>query len=303
MPSESSLRAERALLHPVWLIALLLLIVNDHFFKGAGILHDIATGKLSDVAGLIVAPALLATLLRVSTQRGLAACHLATGLVFALIQLSPSFARLVEIGMSLVGVKWRLWSDLTDLLTLPALWVSWRVLLPAMCSPVAGRRRALELAKMCATTVGLLACVGTSAQEPPPAAPPPVEPPPLQQVAEPAPPARDLSSLTGYRWRASNDDGTWQLNYRFGPDGTYSASGQPAWQETGKVTVISADAERLVLRFSERIYDGHQDDDVERELTFAADGASFMLNDDRYERVDDVASIALEDDPEDGESR
>ena len=69
------------------------------------------------------------------------------------------------------------------------------------------------------------------------------------------------------------------------------------------MTVVSADAQRLVLRLSERIYDGHEDDDVDRELVFAADGASFALNDDHYERVDDVASIALEDDPEDDDAR
>ena len=290
------LRPERALVHPVWLAALVLLIANDHFFKGAGILHEIATGKLSDLAGLIVAPVLLAALLRIGNERGVAGCHFAVGGVFALIQISPAFASLVESTMTTLGVPWRLWPDLTDLLTLPALWVSWRVLVPAMKTPVAGSSRALQLGKLCAGTVGLLACVGTSA-EPPPRVPVA----PQGQTAAPAvvvapEPARDISSLTGHRWRASNSDGSWQLTYHFRTDGTYTAMGQPAWQESGKVSVVSADPQRLVLRLTERLYDGKQDDDAERELVFAADGASFTLNEDRYERLDGVASIALEDD-------
>ena len=53
----------RALRHPLWWMALVLLLANDHVPTGAGLLPAALTGKLSDVAGLVVAPALLATIL------------------------------------------------------------------------------------------------------------------------------------------------------------------------------------------------------------------------------------------------
>jgi hypothetical protein len=298
--SDNSLRAERAVLHPMWLVALVLLVANDHFFKGAGILHEIATGKLSDVAGLVVAPALLATLLRIRNRRGVAVCHFAVGGVFAFIQIVPGFAQLVESTMTSLGVPWQLWPDLTDLLTLPALLVSWRVLLPAMYEPVVGHQWAVQLSKLSLATVGLFACVGTSSVAPPPHTPRAEPQAQAPTIAAPDP-VPDMSSLTGYSWRASNSDGTWQLTYRFLADGTYTATGQPAWQESGKVNVLRAESQRLVLRLTQRTYDGKQDDDVDRELVFAADGASFVLNEDRYDRLDNVATIALDEDYEDEE--
>src|SRR5262245_28812425 len=55
------------LLHPLFLCALALLLVNDHLLKGAGILPGAITGKLSDLAGLIVAPVLVAALVGART--------------------------------------------------------------------------------------------------------------------------------------------------------------------------------------------------------------------------------------------
>jgi hypothetical protein len=49
--------AERTLAwlgHPVTLLSLVLLLVNDHLLKDA--YPGLATGKLSDLAGLVVAP-------------------------------------------------------------------------------------------------------------------------------------------------------------------------------------------------------------------------------------------------------
>ncbi len=275
-----------------------LLVANDHVFKGAGILHAVATGKLSDFSGMIVAPTLLAALLAVRTERGLAGCHVATGAVFAVIQLSPSFAALVEAAMAQLGVPWRLWPDATDLLALPALWLSWRMLGPAMQRPLQPRRRALELAQGTLATVGLLACVGTSSvREPAPEVPEPARP--QQLVAAPAQPNVSLASLVGYRWQATNADGTWRLTYEFRSDGTYTATGHPAWHEAGVAKVVQANGQRLILRLEERSFDGGADDDVERELVFAPDGTSFTLNGDRYQRAERVASIALEDDATD----
>ena len=88
----SSLRPQQALLHPAWLGALAVLVLNDHVLKGADLLPGLVTGKLSDLAGLVVAPVLLAVLLRVRTERGLLRATIATGLVFAALQLSAGFA-------------------------------------------------------------------------------------------------------------------------------------------------------------------------------------------------------------------
>jgi len=56
----------RALSHPLWWAALALLVANDHVLKGAGLLPESLTGKLSDFAGMIVAPPLLGALIGAS---------------------------------------------------------------------------------------------------------------------------------------------------------------------------------------------------------------------------------------------
>ena len=48
--------ARTTLLHPVFWAALTILVLNDHLLKGAGLVPALLTGKLSDFAGLIVAP-------------------------------------------------------------------------------------------------------------------------------------------------------------------------------------------------------------------------------------------------------
>ena len=136
----------------------------------------------------------------------------------------------------------------------------------------------------------MVACTQLPRTEPPPPPPPPAP----AEVAEDEP-ARDLTSLVGFRWRSKNEDGTWQLTYHFRADGTYYATGHPAWRESGRVAVLQADEDRLVLRLSERTFDGKQDPDVTRELVFADDGASFVLNEDRFERIERVAYVAVED--------
>jgi hypothetical protein len=50
-----------ALRSPMFGAALSVLVLNDHWLKGAGLLPGWLTGKLSDFAGLIVAPILVTT--------------------------------------------------------------------------------------------------------------------------------------------------------------------------------------------------------------------------------------------------
>jgi hypothetical protein len=82
--------------------------------------------------------------------------------VFAGIQVSTGFAALWSQAMGLLGHPWVITCDLTDLLALPMLWVSWRALTPAMD----GERPALvgvqRSAVAAASVFGLWATVATS---------------------------------------------------------------------------------------------------------------------------------------------
>lgn len=133
-------RPERVLVQPVWLIALALLIFNDHLFKGSGILPGAVTGKLSDFVGLIVAPALLATLLRATSARALIAVHVAIGAVFAAINVSPAAAGAMERLMALGPFPWHITVDPWDLIALPTLFYSYRLCRTAAARPTAVAR-------------------------------------------------------------------------------------------------------------------------------------------------------------------
>jgi hypothetical protein len=159
---ERDLAPRRALYHPLWLVSLGLLVVNDHFLKGSGILPAVITGKLSDFAGLVVAPVLFAVLLRLSSRKSLALAHIATGVVFAAIKVFPSLAHLFESIAGLGPFAWHITVDPTDLVALPALFVSYRVFVAAMQQPLPERphvQRGLIMA-------GSVACMATSQQEP-----------------------------------------------------------------------------------------------------------------------------------------
>ncbi len=173
-PTKPSLAPERALVHPMWWLALGVMALNDHVLKTAGLLPGVLTGKLSDFAGLLVAPALMAALVRARTPRAVLACHAAVGAVFAGIQLSAGFAGVWSALMGLVGFPWAIVCDPTDLLALPMLWVSWRVLLPAMHADASFARRGAE---RLLAAVGLLFCIATSDEDPKPEPEPEPEPP------------------------------------------------------------------------------------------------------------------------------
>lgn len=155
-PPFSLLR--RALLHPAWLGAVATLAINDHLLKGSGLVPAWFTGKLSDVVGLFAAPLLLAVLLRVSSRRGWALAHIAIGVVFSAIQVSTPAADAWSGFMGLFGFPWAITSDLTDLLTLPALAVSYSFV-PRM----AGQRVAHHVTgELAVASAGMLCCVATS---------------------------------------------------------------------------------------------------------------------------------------------
>jgi hypothetical protein len=139
--------------------ALALLIVNDHWLKGAGVLPGWLTGKLSDGAGMIVAPVLLATLCRAERRASRLACFAATALVFAAIKLSVTLASWWAALLAVFGVPWHMVSDPTDLAGLLALPIGWWVL----HAPAAMRSERLALwSERAAAFVGIAACLATS---------------------------------------------------------------------------------------------------------------------------------------------
>src|SRR5688572_6358086 len=107
LTEASMLHPARALLHPAWLLSLAVLGLNDHVLKR--LVPSLLTGKLSDFAGLFVAPALLATLLRVRRPRALVLCHVAVALGFAVIKVWPP-ATLAYQQLSSLILPSRVWT-------------------------------------------------------------------------------------------------------------------------------------------------------------------------------------------------
>ncbi len=105
----------RSILSPLWILALGILILNDHFLKAEW--SNAFTGKLSDFAGLFLAPVLFAWVLGVKSKRGLYGSGLAVGLVFAGINLSPALALFWDRSLSLI-FPYTTTVDPTDLIAL-----------------------------------------------------------------------------------------------------------------------------------------------------------------------------------------
>ncbi|MFI7463185.1 hypothetical protein [Nonomuraea sp. NPDC049646] len=100
----------------------ILLLLNDHLFKP--LWPGLLTGKLSDLAGLVVAPALMALLLG---RRADLAATVLTGLLFTFMKTTETGADLASQGWSLVAGPSRVLADPTDLIALPALALAWWV--------------------------------------------------------------------------------------------------------------------------------------------------------------------------------
>ena len=98
--------ASRALATPIAIGAIALLVLNDHVLKAA--CPGFVTGKLSDFAGLVFFPLLLAAALeQLGIRRGLqtiAIAVLATGVFFAAIKLSMSAGDLYRVGLA--ALQW-----------------------------------------------------------------------------------------------------------------------------------------------------------------------------------------------------
>lgn len=137
------------LLHPVVLMAIGILLVNDHVLKSAW--PGAVTGKLSDIAGLVFFPLLLQAVWELAAaavgRRHLASrmvlliAVVVTAVVFSAVQLVPLAAQAYSVGLGVA--QWAIGSvpiatlgggfghpvpvavtpDATDLLALPAVLV------------------------------------------------------------------------------------------------------------------------------------------------------------------------------------
>lgn len=146
-----------------FLVAVAVLVANDWVLKGAGVLPGWLTGKLSDVAGMVVAPVVLAALLALAglpVRHARRAAVAVIGLGFAAIKLSPAAAGLFDDAVNgvtrLLGlpIAAQTVPDRLDLLALPFLVVGSALAERLAPDPALRRSGALAL--------GLLACAATS---------------------------------------------------------------------------------------------------------------------------------------------
>ncbi len=101
MNKTTPLELRKVLADPRWIFALLVLVVNDHFLKAA--FANTLSGKLSDFAGLFLAPLLLAAIVNVKTKKGFWLSGLSVALVFSAINLSPPMAAIWDSCLSLIS--------------------------------------------------------------------------------------------------------------------------------------------------------------------------------------------------------
>jgi hypothetical protein len=161
-------RCPRAFAHPAYWVALAALLLNDHLLKGAGFAFAPGwlTGKVSDFAGLIVAPPLLAlgmfTLLGTRRERLVRwAAPILVGLGFVAIKLDATAAHHAEQLFRSFGVASRIWLDPTDLFALAVLPFA-----STLCTPLA-RPAALLAAHVAVLRVPVVAiasfaCIATT---------------------------------------------------------------------------------------------------------------------------------------------
>lgn len=143
--------AGEGLLHPVPLVAIALLVLNDHLFKE--MFHNGVTGKLSDFAGMAFFPLVLQGLFEGAlsvlrrpwrpSRRVLISCAVATAVFFSGVQLAPPITEFYRWSLGLLqwpvvalnAGSWvpvrpvQVWPDPTDLISVPAVglavWAGW----------------------------------------------------------------------------------------------------------------------------------------------------------------------------------
>jgi hypothetical protein len=145
----------------VTLLALAVLALNDHVLKQAA--PGVVTGKLSDVAGLLVAPPLLAVgLAMLRVPRPTQVSLVATGVGFVLVKTTEWG---VDAANELWSLLWptRILQDPTDLVALPALLVTAAVLRAEGRRQPGPRRRAAVALGSLALPFAVVATAATGA--------------------------------------------------------------------------------------------------------------------------------------------
>ncbi|WP_460303193.1 hypothetical protein [Actinocorallia aurea] len=146
--------------------AVIVLAVNDHQLKPA--FPGLLTGKLSDVAGLVFAPALLALAFAVfgwAGRRAAAWSVAVTGVGFALVKATPVGADAASALWTAAAGPSAVLADPTDLFALPALGLSWAVHLRSRDSGV-GARWVRLVRILVAVPLAVVATAATSQVEP-----------------------------------------------------------------------------------------------------------------------------------------
>lgn len=159
---KASANPRHTLTHPLFWAALGLLLLNDHILKQARALPGAITGKLSDFAGLLVAPVLLAALLRARGRLGRMAVFACVAGVFAAIKLSRPLADVLEAITAYTPLPWRLWCDPTDLVALSVLPLAWW-LAGREGNPALGPRL-ISCLRAAGLVLGIFACAATSSE-------------------------------------------------------------------------------------------------------------------------------------------
>lgn len=163
--------------HPVTVTATAVLIVNDQVLKRAW--PGVVTGKLSDLAGMLVAPPLLALLAAIALSiagrtsprwgrpgdRTAAAAIAVTAVLFTWMKTTGAGAEAATRAWALLVPSSHVVPDPTDLAALPVLVVAWTVWRHAARHAVRARARLLV-----ALPAAVFAVTATSAMPPPPAA-------------------------------------------------------------------------------------------------------------------------------------
>ncbi|MCX5069259.1 hypothetical protein OOJ91_25775 [Micromonospora lupini] len=193
------------LCHPATLLALVVLVANDHVLKAA--FPGLVTGKLSDVAGLVLAPPLVAVLLTLLAPRLPARVAALAGLVavgagFAVVKSSGYAAELASSAWTVLAGPSLVRADWTDLLTLPALGLAWWSWTRARSRPV--RHRTARLVRLLVVLPpAVLAVAATSAIRYPYA---------LGTTTLDGQPAISVGSGFEPNWPAGPADGQWAVS-------------------------------------------------------------------------------------------
>ncbi|MEV6715336.1 hypothetical protein AB0M48_25240 [Lentzea sp. NPDC051208] len=148
--------------HPLTVGATAVLLLNDHVFKQAW--PGLVTGKLSDVAGLVVAPAVLGLLsgLFRAGRIGAAVATLLTGAGFTWVKLTGTGAEVASAAWAVVNGPSVVLADPSDLIALPALGLAWWAWRRSAAAPPLPDRPAHRLRVVLAMPFAVLAIAATS---------------------------------------------------------------------------------------------------------------------------------------------